>query len=89
MKKLDKDKLPFGCETAIRLFSGNVKNFNLWHVQGFRGSHYHFGFTMKRNKLPLVHIAEEAEDSNECSVLLDKKGLELLITFLNKLCKDT
>jgi hypothetical protein len=91
MVELDEDKIPVDYSTHIRLWSGTVRDFNLTcHGDESEDKEYQFGFTMKKDKFPFVTMSatDEDEDDTEVWVILDKKGLESLITFLNKLCKD-
>lgn len=91
MKKLKDDLLPMHASTHIRLFSGDVKNFDLIHgsfCPNSIESFYRFGFSMKRGVTPGVLMADDPDDENQCWVWLDKKGLESLINFLNRLCEE-
>ncbi len=75
------EKMNIGSSTHIRLFSGNVKNFDLHKIDI---DSFLFGFTLKRNMSPVF----ESDEDLSIFVNLEKEGLLSLINFLNRVVDD-
>lgn len=82
------DKMEDGSSTHIRLFSGNVKNFDLYKVVYLDHETYDFGFTMKKDAHPIVNISDDPDENNTIFVRIDREGLDSLIDFLNRLREE-
>lgn len=79
------EKMPPDSSTHIRLHSGNVSNFNL---EKNRQGNWLFGFKMKKGYTPSFFHDEDDNLRVYVNVLLQPKGLNSLIDFLNRLREE-